>query len=55
MQKDAVELEKKCDQYQRFTNIELQPVSHLTSISALWPFAQWGADILSLFPPATRQ
>ena len=29
------------------------PAGHLNPVSNLWPFAQWGLDILSPFPQAT--
>ena len=30
-----------------------QPAGHLNPISSLWPFVQWGLDILGPFPRAT--
>ena len=32
-----------------------QPFKELTPITALWPFAQWGLDIMDRFPTAVRQ
>ena len=43
------------DQCQRFNNVPKQPSEYLTPLMALWPFAQWGLDILGPFPLATRQ
>ena len=31
-----------------------QPVGNLNPINSLWPFAQWGLDIVGSFPRATR-
>ena len=46
---------KVCDQCQRFSNVPRQPLEYLTPMMALWPFAQWGLDILGSFPLGTRQ
>ena len=32
-----------------------QPSKELTPMTAPWPFAQWGLDIIGLFPTAVRQ
>ena len=53
MQKDAKVYVKTCDKCQRFSNIIRQPIEELTPMTALWPFAQWGLDIMGPFP--TRQ
>ena len=51
MQNEAHEYVKKCDQCQRFApNIQLRGV--LNPLSSPWPFAQWGLDIVGLFPEA---
>ena len=55
MQADATAYVKVCDQCQRFSNIPKQPSKYLTLMIALWPFTQWGLDILGLFPLSTRQ
>ena len=53
MQSDAAKYIKRCDQCQKhFPNIH-QPGGNLNPISYLWPFAQWGLDIVGLFPRAT--
>ena len=46
---------KVCDQCQRFSNIPRQPLEYLIPMMALWPFAQWGLDILGPCPIGTRQ
>ena len=52
MQKEAQEYVKKCDQCQRFTPNIHQPGGVLNPLSSPWPFAQWGLDIVGLFPKA---
>ena len=53
MQKEAQKYVKKCDQYQRFAPNIHQPGRVLNPLSSPWPFAQWGLDIVGLFPKAT--
>ena len=55
MQADTKAYVKVCDQCQQFSNVPRQPSEYLTSMMALWPFAQWGLDILGHFPLGTRQ
>ena len=43
---------KKCDQCQRFAPNIHQPREVLNPLSSLWPFAQWGLDIVRPFPKA---
>ena len=52
MQKDAIAYVKACDKCQRFSNLIWQPTEKLTPMMAPWPFAQWGLDIMGLFPIA---
>ena len=40
MKKDAAELIRRCEPYQKYVNIQQQPTSQLTSIVAPWPFVQ---------------
>ena len=47
---DALELVKKCDKCQRFGNVQRLPVERMTMITFLWPFAQWGIDIVGPLP-----
>ena len=54
MQNEALEYAKECDQYQRFTPNTHQPGGFLNPLSNPWPFAQWGLDIVGLFPKAAR-
>ena len=55
IQIDAKTYVKVYDQCQRFSNILRQPSEYLTPMMALWPFAQWGLDILGPFSIGTRQ
>ena len=55
MQADAKAYVKVCDQCQQFSNVPKQPSEYHTPMMAPWPFAQWGLDILGLFPLGTRQ
>ena len=50
MQKEAQEYVKKCDQCQIFAPNIHQPGGVLNPLSGLWPFAQWGLDIVGPFP-----
>ena len=52
MQKEAQEYVKKCDQCQKFAPNIHQPREVLNPLSSPWPFAQWGLDIVGLFPKA---
>ena len=54
MQKQAQEYVKKCDQYQRFAPNIHQPGEVLNPLSSPWPFAQWGLDIVGIFPKAAE-
>ena len=55
MQKDVVAYVKTCDKCQRFANVIRLPTEELTPMTAPWLFAQWGLDIMGLFPTAIRQ
>ena len=55
MQTNAKAYVKMCDKCQRYNNIPRQPSEYLTPIVALWPFTQWGLDILGPFPMGMRQ
>ena len=50
MQVDAIELVKKCDKCQRFGNVQRLPAEKLMTIASLWPFTQWGIDIVGPLP-----
>ena len=50
--KEALEYTKKCNQCQRFAPNTHQPGGFLNPISSPWLFAQWGLDIVGLFPKA---
>ena len=52
IQQEAVDYVKRCDQYQIHAPILHQPGGNLNPILSPWPFAQWGQDIIRLFPQA---
>ena len=54
MQKEAQEYAKKCDQCQRFALNINQPGGVLNPLSNLWPFAQWGLNIVGPFLKAAK-
>ena len=49
---DAADYIKKCDPCQRMSPILKSLVQDLVSITSLWPFYQWGIDIVGLLPTA---
>ena len=55
MKANAEAYVRACDKCQRFSNIIRQPTEELTPMTAPWPFAQWGLDIMGPFPTAVRQ
>ena len=54
MQNKTLKYAKKCDQCQRFAPNTHQLGGFLNPLSSPWPFAQWGLDIVGLFPKAAR-
>ena len=52
MQKDVQAYVKACDKCQRFDHNIRQPTEELIPMMALWPFAQWGLNIIGPFPIA---
>ena len=55
MKADAADYVRKCDPCQQMSPILKSPVQDLISISSLWPFTQWGIDIVGLLPTAPAQ
>ena len=55
MQRDAHSYVKACEKCQRFGNLINQPTEELTPMTAPWPFAQWGLDIIGPFSTAVKQ
>ena len=55
MQKDAIELVKKCDKCQRFGNVQHIPGELLTSISSPRPFSTLVIGIIGLLPRGKKQ
>ena len=52
MQREALEYVRKCDQCQRFAPSIHQPGGIPNPLSNLWPFVQWGLDIVRPFSKA---
>uniref|UniRef100_A0A2N9G960 Reverse transcriptase domain-containing protein n=1 Tax=Fagus sylvatica TaxID=28930 RepID=A0A2N9G960_FAGSY len=46
---------QRCDKCQRFANLLHSPPVELVPMTAPWPFAQWGLDIMGPFPIGRRQ
>ena len=55
LQKDAYDIFRACDKYQRFANVQTRPGETITPISSPWPFAQWGIDIMGPFTLGKKQ
>ena len=55
MLKDAQAYVKTCNKCQRFSSLIRQPSEKLTPMTAPWPFAQWGLNIMGPFPTAIKQ
>ncbi|XP_019462945.1 PREDICTED: uncharacterized protein LOC109361868 [Lupinus angustifolius] len=55
VEKDAVDLTRKCTRCQLFADFHKAPPEELTTTQAPWPFCIWGMDILGPFPQATEQ
>ena len=53
--KDAQAYVRTRDKCQRFSNFIRQLFEDLTPMTAPWPFAQWGLDIMGPFPIGVRQ
>ena len=52
MQKEAQEYVKKCDQCEKFAPNIYQQGGILNPLYSLWPFTQWGLDIIGPFSKA---
>ena len=50
MLKDTTELVRKCKACQEHAKISHLPSELLTTVTSLWPFQQWGLDILGPLP-----
>ena len=55
MQVDTVEIVKRCDKCQRYGNVQRLLAERLMMISSLWPFTQWGIDIVGPLPQGKGQ
>ncbi|KAK8928408.1 hypothetical protein KSP39_PZI017378 [Platanthera zijinensis] len=55
LRRDAEEFARKCRQCQEFAPLQLLPAQRLRTITAPWPFAIWGLDLVGPFPQASGQ
>ena len=53
MHKDAAKYVWKCEQCQKYAPLIHQLAGSLNPISSVWPFTQWGLDIIGPFSRAT--
>ncbi|OMO71662.1 hypothetical protein COLO4_28125 [Corchorus olitorius] len=50
MKHDAMELVKRCEKCQKFGKVPRLPTEELNVITAPWPFAMWGLDLIGPLP-----
>ncbi|KAK8951016.1 hypothetical protein KSP39_PZI003142 [Platanthera zijinensis] len=55
LRKDTAEFARRCQKCQVHAPLQLLPAQRLRSITAPWPFAIWGMDLVGPFPPASGQ
>jgi len=55
MKSNSAKYVKKCQKCQEFGNILRTKLETLHHTSSLWPFAQWGIDLISPFSPRKGQ
>ncbi|XP_059635696.1 uncharacterized protein LOC132277870 [Cornus florida] len=55
MARDVKEFSRRCDKCQRFGPLIHQPSKDLHVMATLWPFAQWGMDVVGPLPTARTQ
>uniref|UniRef100_A0A2N9I4E8 RNA-directed DNA polymerase n=1 Tax=Fagus sylvatica TaxID=28930 RepID=A0A2N9I4E8_FAGSY len=55
MKADTYQFVQRCDKCQRFANLLHSPPMELVPMTAPWPFAQWGLDIMGPLPIGRRQ
>ncbi|KAK8951440.1 hypothetical protein KSP39_PZI003040 [Platanthera zijinensis] len=55
LRKDAEEFARRCRKCQEFAPLQLLPAQRLRIITAPWPFAIWGLDLVGPFPQASGQ
>lgn len=53
--KDCLEYMKKCDKCQVFADFPKASPKQLVTITAPWPFAMWGVDLVGIFQTARSQ
>jgi hypothetical protein len=50
MNRESMEMVRRCDQCQRFVKLHTNPPTELSSVSSPLPFTQWGVDIVEPMP-----
>lgn len=55
MWKDAKNIVRSCEKYQRFAKVPHLNQEKLTVMPSSWPFAMWGMDLISLLQIEKRQ
>ena len=55
MQQDAADFVKRCDNCQRYGNVQQVVGEKMSTISSPWPFAQWGINIMGPLPQGKRK
>uniref|UniRef100_A0A2N9EL99 Uncharacterized protein n=1 Tax=Fagus sylvatica TaxID=28930 RepID=A0A2N9EL99_FAGSY len=55
VRQSSLQTAEHCDKCQRFANLVHSPPEELTPMTAPWPFAQWGLDIMGPFLIGRRQ
>lgn len=55
LRKDCMEFVKRCEKCQVFADLPKAPPRELVTMSAPWPFAMWGVDLVGPFPVAKSQ
>jgi hypothetical protein len=54
MNRESMEMVRRCDKCQRFAKLHTNPLAELSSVSSPLPFAQWGVDIVGTMPTGKR-
>ncbi|KAK8951258.1 hypothetical protein KSP39_PZI004425 [Platanthera zijinensis] len=55
LRKDVTEFARRCQKCQLYAPLQLLLAQRLRSITAPWPFAIWGMDLVGSFPSASGQ
>ncbi|XP_022846490.1 uncharacterized protein LOC111369272 [Olea europaea var. sylvestris] len=50
LKRDSCQFVQKCDEYQRFANIQRQRSQKLSVVTSRWPFSKWDIDFIGPLP-----